>query len=47
MKYIMTDNPKEQDISVILNNLREYNLSHIELKEVKPLATLMMTKPIK
>lgn len=38
MKYIITDNPKEEDINIILNNLMEYNLSHIELKEVKPLA---------
>lgn len=38
MKYIMTDNPKEQEIDEILNNLRAYNLSHIELKVVKPLA---------
>lgn len=38
MKYIITDNPKEEDIKVILNNLIQYNLSHIELKEVKPLA---------
>lgn len=38
MKYIMTDNPKEQDISVILNNLIEYNLAHIESKEVRPIA---------
>ncbi|MCM1992145.1 GNAT family N-acetyltransferase [Oceanirhabdus seepicola] len=38
MKYIMTDNPKEQDLNVIINNLIEYNLSQIELKEVKPLA---------
>jgi len=38
MKYIITDNPKEEDIKIILNNLIQYNLSHIELKEVKPLA---------
>jgi GNAT superfamily N-acetyltransferase len=38
MKYIITDNPKEEDINVILNNLMQYNLSHIELREVKPLA---------
>lgn len=38
MKYIMTDNPKEQDLNVIINNLIEYNLSHIELKEVKSIA---------
>ena len=38
MKYIMTDDPKEEDIGVILNNLREYNLSKIELNVVKPLA---------
>lgn len=38
MKYIITDNPKEEDINIILNNLIQYNLSHIELKEVKPLA---------
>ncbi|MBU3131004.1 GNAT family N-acetyltransferase [Clostridium gasigenes] len=38
MKYIMTDNPKEEDISVILNNLIKYNLAHIELREVKPIA---------
>lgn len=38
MKYIITDNPKEEDIKLILNNLIQYNLSHIELKEVKPLA---------
>lgn len=38
MKYIMTDNPKEKDISVILNNLIKHNLAHIELKEVKPIA---------
>ena len=38
MKYIMTDNPKEQDLNIIINNLIEYNLSQIELKEVKPIA---------
>ena len=38
MKYIMTDNPKEEDISVILKNLIKYNLAHIELREVKPIA---------
>ncbi|AFM39254.1 acetyltransferase [Desulfosporosinus acidiphilus SJ4] len=38
MKYLMTDNPKGQDISVILDNLRKYNLSRIELNVVKPLA---------
>lgn len=38
MKYIITDNPKEADINVLLNNLIQYNLSHIELKDVKPLA---------
>lgn len=38
MKYIITDNPKEEDIKIILYNLIQYNLSHIELKEVKPLA---------
>ncbi|NEU04285.1 GNAT family N-acetyltransferase [Clostridium senegalense] len=38
MKYIMTDNPKEQDVDIVLNNLIKYNISHIEEKEVKPLA---------
>ncbi|MCT4594242.1 MAG: GNAT family N-acetyltransferase [Anaeromicrobium sp.] len=38
MKYIRTDNPKEEDISEIRNKLIEYNLSNIELKEVKPIA---------
>jgi GNAT superfamily N-acetyltransferase len=38
MKYIKTDNPKEQEIKAILNNLRTYNLSCIELKLVKPIA---------
>ena len=38
MKYILTDDPKEEDINIILNNLKEYNLSRIELKEVRPLA---------
>lgn len=31
----MTDNPKEEDINVILNNLIEYNLAHIELRGQK------------
>ncbi|PAB60263.1 GNAT family N-acetyltransferase [Anaeromicrobium sediminis] len=38
MKYIRTDNPKEEEISEIRNKLIEYNLSHIESKEVKPIA---------
>ena len=38
MNFILTDDPKEEDINTILNNLKEYNLSHIELKEVRPLA---------
>ena len=38
MKYIITHDPKEQDISVILDNLRKYNLSRIELNVVTPLA---------
>ena len=38
MKYTMTDNPKEQDICVILDNLRKYNLSRRELNVVIPLA---------
>lgn len=41
MKYIMTDNPKEEDISEIRDNLIEYNLSHIELKKVKPIAVFV------
>jgi GNAT superfamily N-acetyltransferase len=42
MKYVMTDNPKEQDISEIRNNLIQYNLSHIELKIVKPIAIFVI-----
>ncbi|MGH4122621.1 MAG: GNAT family N-acetyltransferase [Clostridium sp.] len=38
MKYIMTDNPTEQDTSEIVNRLIEYNLSHIELNIVKHIA---------
>ncbi|GMA99988.1 GNAT family N-acetyltransferase [Pelosinus sp. IPA-1] len=38
MKFTMTDNPKEEDIQEILNHLREYNLSRIECKLVKPIA---------
>ncbi|WP_088225567.1 GNAT family N-acetyltransferase [Desulfosporosinus sp. FKB] len=38
MKYMMTDNPKDQDIGEILDNLRKYNLSRIELNVVIPLA---------
>lgn len=38
MKFIMTDNPTEQDTSEIVNKLIEYNLSHIELNIVKPIA---------
>lgn len=38
MEYIMTDSPSEEDINTILNKLIEYNLSHIELKETKPIA---------
>jgi len=38
MKYIMTDDPNEEDLGVILNNLRKYNLARIELNVVKPLA---------
>lgn len=37
MKYIMMEDPKEADIQFILNHLIEYNLSHIELNEIKPL----------
>lgn len=38
MKYIMTDDPKDEDMAVIIDNLREYNLARIELNVVKPLA---------
>ncbi|SCY61366.1 GNAT family N-acetyltransferase [Alkaliphilus peptidifermentans] len=41
MKYIMTDNPKEQDIIEIRDNLIKYNLSHIELKHVKPIVIIV------
>jgi len=41
MKYIMTDKPKEKDINSIIEKLIEYNLSHIELKEVKPLVVFV------
>jgi len=37
----MTDKPKEKDINSIIEKLIEYNLSHIELKEVKPLVVFV------
>ena len=40
MKYIMTDDPKTEDIGVILKHLRKYNLARIELNIVKPLPFL-------
>ncbi|MBP2649528.1 MAG: GCN5-related N-acetyltransferase [Firmicutes bacterium] len=38
MKFTMTDNPKEQDIQEIWEQLLKYNLSHLECKIVKPIA---------
>jgi len=38
MKYTITDNPKQEDINIILEKIIEYNLSRIESKEVKPIA---------
>jgi len=38
MEYKMTDEPRQEDIDAILNKLKRFNLSHIELAEVRPLA---------
>jgi len=38
MEYTMTDDPRQEDIDVVLDKLKNFNLSHIELAEVKPLA---------
>lgn len=38
MEYKMTDEPRQEDIDAILNKLKNFNLAHIELAEVKPLA---------
>lgn len=38
MKYIVTDKPTNEDINKIVEKIIEFNLSRIELKEVKPIA---------
>ena len=34
----MTDDPRQEDIDTVLDKLRTFNLAHIELAEVTPLA---------
>ena len=38
MEYTMTDEPRQEDIDAVLDKLKKFNLAHIELAEVKPLA---------
>lgn len=40
----MTDNPKEQEIDEILNNLRAYNRSPVELKWLSHLQFSLVIK---